>query len=122
MGQTANYGLKQWEAWERPEREAVNGTTAEIDGVLAALSSGKAQVVTGTFIGDGVSGTRYFDLGAKPAVVFLVHRQNGDEVAVILEGSSYQGAEINQDGFEVYTGGTYSQNVSGRTYCYAAIW
>lgn len=47
MGQTANYGLKQWESWENLTRTGVNGALEGVDGALSTMSDVFNEVLTG---------------------------------------------------------------------------
>ena len=51
MGQTTNYGLKQWESWERVKRGEVNGVIAALD----ALIGGKSALMAGSYTGTAES-------------------------------------------------------------------
>lgn len=63
---TANYGLHQWEAADNFLRTDFNTDHQLIDAALA----GKAEMVTGSYVGDGVDG-RTISLGFKPRAVVI---------------------------------------------------
>ena len=71
MGQTSNYGLKQWESWEQVKRGEVNGVVSGVDTALAGLEADKAELVTGSYTGDG-AGTQAVSLGFRPRAVLVV--------------------------------------------------
>ena len=92
MGQTENYGLKQWESWEVPGREAINAAIAAVDGALAGLEADKAEVVTGAYAGDGQR-ERFIELGFTPDAV-LLENTNGSRSGSL---KSFQGGLILKD-------------------------
>lgn len=136
MGQTANYGLKQWENWEAPSRGTLNETMAAVDGALAGLEADKAELVVGTYTGSG-SASRTISLGFQPAAV-LVENQSGmrysgangfcggmaaPELSGGLAGED-AALTVTQSGFKVYNGSgddLRRMNVSGRVYYYMAF-
>ena len=73
MGQTSNYGLKQWEDWEIPRRAELNAALTAVDGALHTLESGKLEAVFGTYTGDNTP-RRLIHLGFQPRAVILVLR------------------------------------------------
>lgn len=86
MGQTSNYGLKQWETWEVPGQASANAALTAIDGALAglcaaidqveALAESRADLVFGSYTGTGTS-KRTINLGFTPAWIFVL-RETGE--------------------------------------------
>ena len=77
MGQTSNYGLKQWESWERVTRGEVNELVAAVDAAVKAayqLADGKASVVFGTYTANGQV-SQSIHLGFSPKALILVTRE-----------------------------------------------
>ena len=64
---TANYGLHQWEASDNFLRTDFNTDYQLIDAALA----GKAEIVAGTYTGDGTA-SRTIDLGRTPDAVLVI--------------------------------------------------
>ena len=143
MGQTANYGLKQWEAWERPRRGEINGALAAVDGViktavdsLAGQLADKSALVTGSFTGDGTEG-REIDLGFAPKAVYLC--TDGGMAGIIsgssscygglmlpgipleVMGSSNQAGLLTENGFWVTSYYSAITNQENAIYCYIAM-
>ena len=117
MGQTSNYGFKQWEAWEAPDRETVNGAAAAIDAAL----TGKAEYVTGSFMGNGVMGYRAINLGFRPRLVIEKQEAHDSETLVLLDGLPANGCEITDSGFQIYAGSNNYQNRTGYDHPYIAF-
>ena len=63
---TSNYQLCQWEGTDKVLRTDFNGDNAKIDAALAE----KAEVVFGTYTGDGTA-SRVISLGFTPEAVYL---------------------------------------------------
>ena len=86
MGQTENYGLKQWESWEVPGREAINAAVAAVDEALRE----KSEAVFGAYTGDGEE-EQLIALGFAPKAVLVTYlggfRENYGGLA--LEGHPY---------------------------------
>lgn len=123
MGQTSNYGFKQWEAWERPRRGEINGALAAVDGVikaavdsLAGQLADKSSLVTGSYTGDNAD-SRVIALGFTPAAVLLENNSGkcggSIERGLALSGVPVQynmsnalpAVEIVDGGFRVWNGG-----------------
>ena len=116
---TQNYGLHQWEAGDNFLRTDFNEDNAKIDAALA----GTLKIVTGQYEGTYAGGatlvTQQIELGFRPkAVIIFPHSENMNgywtHSALVLDGSSNNGATINDSGFEV-TGQTnlaYSSDIN----------
>lgn len=126
MGQTSNYGLKQWESWEQVKRGEVN----EILGALDTALGEKAEAVSGTYSGTGAD-NRFIDLGRTPAAVLVA-----DESGRMRDGSYIYGGlavtslassalSITEGGFTVREDESRHCNYNGptgaRQYCYLAV-
>ena len=77
MGQTSNYGHRQWENWEAPRRTALNEVLGQIDSAIKTtydLADGKASVVLGTYTANGQS-SQNIHLGFSPKALILVTRE-----------------------------------------------
>lgn len=134
---TANYGLHQWVPGDNFLRTDFNTDFQKIDaGIKAALSTaqGKAEIVTGTYTGDGTQ-NRLINLGFQPRAV-LIEKYSGDRgnTAQVHAGLTIQGgamanrdgdaaAAIAQDGFNITYNATtgMNTNISGTTYYYLAV-
>ena len=135
MGQTANYGLKQWENWEAPSRGALNETMAAVDGALAGLEGDKAEVSILSYVGNGAL-SQTITLGFQPTAV-LVERANGGRYSgangftggLAIQGgdgaiAQYPGAlTILETGFRVFEDDDTMRhtNISGETYYALAL-
>ena len=76
MGQTSNYGLKQWESWERVTRGEVNELVGGVDAAVKAayqLADGKASAVFGTYTANGQA-SQHINLGFSPRALILCTR------------------------------------------------
>ena len=127
---TANYGLHQWEASDNFLRTDFNTDFGIIDGALGE----KAEVVTGSYTGDGQS-TRTISLGFTPRAV-LVTREDG---ATTYQNGNYQifgglavtGHPLQRNSLVIVTGGFQVRyagypddvytNSNGQEYRYIAI-
>ena len=134
MGQTANYGLKQWESWEAPQREEVNGALAVIDAALATIP----QLTAGAYTGNGAE-QQTISCGFTPKAVYaaLYNGESGGAglnnnqcvggLAVAghpVEASRNTGSyvvAIVEGGFQVYNDPPSRSNDSGQVYHYIAI-
>lgn len=96
MGQTENYGLKQWKEWEQIKRGEVNRSFGQIDTALRVLET-RADVRAGTYTGDGAS-SQHIDVGFAPQAV-LVECRNGIRSGSRLEaangGLAVKGSSLN---------------------------
>ena len=74
MNTTTNYNLNQWEDGDVVRREDFNADNAAIDAALKSVSDAalttKAEIVIGTYTGDGAQ-TREINLGRKPKAVLV---------------------------------------------------
>ena len=122
MGQTANYGLKQWETWERPRRTDLNQVVDSIDTALA----GKAEIVTGRYVGDGES-NQTVHLGFRPKAVLIEHsdgrRSEGNNYrfwgGLMTDGGEIVLATVTDTGFSVHLWGQGAYtNAQGIDYHY----
>ena len=68
MTKTTNYQLPKWEKTDRIQMQDFNDMTATLDAALA----GKAELVTGSYTGDGTN-DRTVDLG-RPVAFLMVQR------------------------------------------------
>ena len=93
MGQTSNYGFKQWEAWEQSRRGEVNAVLSAIDAALDAMETEKTALVTGIYTGDGAQ-TRTILLGFTPKW-FLSFDSAGHSA---IQGSCYGGLALEGHG------------------------
>ena len=145
MGQTTNYGLKQWENWERPDRQGLNSALAELDETLGTVESQvtantnllktRSTMTCGAYVGNG-SAERRINLGIFPRTV-LVERQDGlrasagngaitGGLAITDHGMHSGEAEgdgglwIARNGFYALQQGNYALNETGFTYLYWA--
>ena len=146
---TSSYQLCQWEAEDKVLRTDFNADNQKIDAALGGMATKtelaqKAQLVTGTYTGDG-SASRIISLGFRPKAVLLAHENgytcyyyNGYNCygGLILDGIplrlyNAQGrevcAEILDNGFQVRfyqdTGKLLNvlTNMNGQIYHYAAL-
>ena len=121
---TSNYQLCQWEGTDKVLRTDFNGDNAKIDAALAE----KAEVVFGTYTGDGTA-TRTIDLGFTPKAVLLEHpsgmRMTNNNIAfggLALLNFPANGFQIVEGGFSVrYNSGYVHTNNSGTVYHYLAF-
>lgn len=81
-GQTAHYGLSQWEPEDSFLREEFNANFSKIDTEVFS----KAEAVTGTYTGDGES-ARIIELGFSPTAVLLLRNTGAGK-----DSSNYYGA------------------------------
>ena len=130
---TANYGLHQWEASDNFLRTDFNTDFGIIDGALGE----KAEVVTGSYTGDGQA-TRVISLGFTPKAV-LVMSEGGatsysNNYTQTYGGLAFPGHPVDRNGLDavaVEEGGiqvayedypTYAcTNNSGAVYHYMAV-
>ena len=128
MNQTTNYNLPQWEATDRVTRNDVNGAMSSIDTAL----SGAAQIATGSYTGNGTSGTpTVVNIGFTPSCVLIVGSQTGSTISggfFIYPARSGQcgGSSANvtwtDTGLSISSDIPAGQlNVSGKTYRYIAF-
>ena len=145
---TTNYQLNQWEAGDQVLRTEFNQDNQKIDTAVAgkadltqlseveALALGRADILLGSYTGDGAS-SRTIDLGGKPRAVLLL-TASGD-LSDSFRGTRYGGlalAEravtgvsgqtvlaITEQGFTVCYNSNYSiySNSNGSTYLYLAV-
>ena len=138
MGQTNNYGLKQWESWERVTRGEVNGNFSAIDSQLKEVSGTaeeKCQMVYGTYTGDG-STNRKLSLPIQPKVVLLESKdgiRQHDRYQFLRGGLALSGSpvkysdnennalRISGSSFYVTQEDTYMLNETGQVYHYFAL-
>lgn len=133
---TANYGLHQWVPGDNFLRTDFNTDFQKIDaGIKAALSTaqGKAEIVTGTYTGDGTQ-NRLINLGFQPRGV-LVETSWGARggVTQARAGMAVAGGPLapqdgqpclfmTSGGFRVVRGSNGEQtNNEGYTYYYLAV-
>lgn len=76
MEHTNNYQLNLWDGEDRILREDFNADNAKIEAALlgaseaaAAAAASGLKIKTGTFSGNGATGTRTYNIGAKPKLV-----------------------------------------------------
>ena len=137
MGQTSNYGLKQWESWEQVKRGEVNGVIAALDEALQQAAAYR-EVVCGLYAGDGITG-RTIPLGfpASFAMVFCQSAPASESYdyyiehgfltpAGMLYRSSHNGSmSLHPDtkavGSAIVLGSDDYINQAGRTYYYIAF-
>ena len=130
-GQTAHYGLSQWEPEDSFLREEFNANFSKIDTEVFS----KAEAVTGTYTGDGES-KRIIELGFSPTAVLLLRNTGAGK-----DSSNYYGGlalrdhpvllptgatvlAITSSGFSVHVGGSASisnSNGSGSLFHYLAF-
>ena len=67
---TANYGLHQWVPEDVFVRTDFNEDLAKIDTALGNMSNAKAELVIGTYVGDGAA-SRTINLGFQPKALLL---------------------------------------------------
>ena len=131
---TSNYQLCQWEGTDKVLRTDFNGDNAKIDAALAE----KAEVVFGTYTGDGTA-SRVISLGFTPKAVYLCG--GGGEAFTAagtayltggfffggcpLQYNGYTAASVVDGGFQVgVITGSYTivrTNLSGKVYAYFAF-
>lgn len=127
---TPNLNLNQWEPNDPVIRQDFNADNAKIDAAVAA----KAELVFGTYVGDGTS-NRTIQLGFTPRAVFLITEMGTTKTDSGCYGglffpdhplrwTTYSGiGEIVDDGFKVgYGSGSNPRrtNVSNEIYHYWA--
>lgn len=78
MNKTPNYQLNQWDKSDRIQMEDFNADNAKIEAALlganeatAAAAASGLKVKTGSFSGTGTTGTRTYEIGAKPKLVIV---------------------------------------------------
>jgi len=69
MEHTSNYELSKWAESDRILMEDFNMDHDKIDAALAGVAASGLTVKTGTFSGNGSTGTRTYNIGAKPKLV-----------------------------------------------------
>ena len=127
---TSNYNLHQWEPGDNFLRTDFNEDFAKIDAALAGkpdqadlsalqtVVNGKAQVVTGSYTGNGT--TRTIALGFQPKLVVVP--VSGCYTATAIPGSTTTPLTITASGFQAKhrTEGS-SPNVADTAYFYFAV-
>lgn len=131
MGQTSNYGFKQWENWEAPRRTALNEVLGQIDSAIDT----KSHVVIGSYVGTGTE-SRKISLPFTPSAVLLEDnegtrhafgfRDSGGGLALTdrpLINNEQSGTVLETTGFGflVYQTGYLCSNQSGKIYSYIAF-
>ena len=92
MGQTSNYGLKQWEDWEIPRRADLNQVVGSIDTALAELPYVVGQV-------SSMERSTTFHLGFQPTAGFLM---SGEVIGFFTAaGGCYRSEQGEDSGFTV---------------------
>ena len=101
---TANYGLHQWEAADDFLRTDFNTDFGIIDTALGE----KAEIVVGTFTGDGQA-EQAISLGFTPLAVLVENRegQRGDNgyyrfTGLLVPGHTYPMGKVVDGGFVMY--------------------
>ena len=128
---TANYGLHQWEAADDFLRTDFNADHQLIDAALAGLEAGKAEVVIGSYIGDGEA-QQIISLGFTPLAVLVENQQGqrGDSqfyryTGLLLPGQTYPMGGVVEGGFVMYYSYQQTQRIFGNSlnmpYCYLAF-
>ena len=135
MGQTSNYGLKQWESWERVKRGEVNELVGGVDTALAGLEADKAELHFGSYTGDGEE-VRAVSLGLQPKALLLAGRNGVMNAGYHCYGGlAFTGLpcthlnqnviELTADGFLVryddQGGSSLATNTNGMVYYYLAV-
>lgn len=69
MEHTSNYELSKWAESDRILMEDFNMDHDKIDAALADVAASGLAVKTGSFSGNGTTGTRTYNIGAKPKLV-----------------------------------------------------
>ena len=127
---TAHYALTIWEREDEfRSPEGLNENFTALDGALAE----KAELVVGSYTGNGVNG-RKVELGFTPKSVFVCHRDGITALCdtyvyggLFLPGLSLQAgsrltAEIVEGGFKVYKQDDHVRiNLSGTIYFFWAL-
>ena len=121
---TSNYQLNQWEPSDPFLRTDFNEDNAKLDAAIAA----KAQVLVGSYTGNGVSG-RIISLGCTPKAVLVKDPNNEssylhtNEVAhapaFAVQGVTGNTLNVVEGGFTVTDHGLV--NNSGQVYLYIAF-
>lgn len=118
---TTNYGLHQWAASDNFLRTDFNTDHQLIDAALAGLEDGKAEYITGNFVGNGAMGYRTINLGFRPSLVIEKQEAHDSELLVLLDGLAVSGCEIIDNGFKIYAAGNNYQNRNGYDHPYIAF-
>ena len=123
---TTNYGLHQWEAADDFLRTDVNADQLLIDEALGE----KAEIVTGTYTGDGEE-TRSIELGFAARAVILINYfgvasinpSTGDQPGgfAIRDGTGHPGLVLTETGFQVRFDNSYQTNNEGQLYSWLAV-
>ncbi len=131
---TEHLGLHAWEPSDSFLRNEFNDNFSAIDAAVGALE-GKAEVVTGSYVGDGAA-SRFISLGFTPRAVMVVTRSGLTFVpgmlnyrvgGVFLPGMDLDIFRIVSGGFRVYyleELGNYSLNSTDEAinpYYYIAV-
>ena len=141
MQHTATYQFPLPECYERPSLAVVRETSQQMEtallshtAVLNTLDRDKAEIVTGTYTGNG-SANRKITLGFTPKAV-LIESESGERLCggysyiyggltlqgyPLCRGSTSKGAEITEGGFLLYAGSSSMTNSTNMTFFYLAI-
>ena len=113
MNQTTNYGLNQWGASDRVQREDFNADNAAVDAALkanadaaaaalaaaqSAASSG-AKLETGSYVGSGTYGSanpRTLTFSFQPKLVIIAPDTGGTDLAPAQLAAFFQGQRYAQ--------------------------
>ena len=122
MNYTQNLRLPQWEGSDRIHHDDFNEAFGKID----AAVSGKVNMLAGTYTGNGAA-SRTINLGFTPKVVIVW--QNGAIQynsyyygGAALEGTSFPGVSLAENGFTIYKNNAAMTNVNDLTYAYLAFY
>ena len=66
-GQTTNYKLNQWAAEDKVIRTEFNKDNAKIEAALGTMP----RFITGSYVGTGEAKEIYYEIGARPKLLFL---------------------------------------------------
>ena len=132
---TEHYGLHQWEATDDFLRTDFNADHQLIDAALAGLEEDKAEIVVGSYVGNGAS-SRSISLGFRPRAVLLENNMGerkgfgfqDSHGGLALENGPLMGngqeddiLYIQSTGFRVCNEGNYYLNSDNATYYYLAL-
>jgi len=133
---TSNYQLNQWQGSDPVLRTDFNEDNAKLEAALTAGLATKAEIVVGTYTGDGAQ-NRVIDLGFQPKAVLVMDKTGraGDSTGQlwIHGGLAFPGEpviygernvlNIVSNGFEVHTenDGHVNTNASNCNYHYIAF-
>ena len=108
----------------------LDGQVDRLDGLIDNLEADKAEIVTGTYTGDGAA-TRQISLGFAPRAVILVNFLGVDSIIpgygaqpggiAIRGGTCHEGLTLTSTGFQLVQNQYSATNTQGQLYSYLSV-